>query len=120
MSIVEMASGVSQMPEIFYDTVLYYQTSVSTPWKFQESTVTTWCLVFKVNLNMKSAETERSILMIRVFGYYHPAGDVTIVFVVPGKLTVKIGDVKNWWRGCRDKNLLKNAKHSFSSISRNL
>ena len=42
--------------------------------------------------------------------FLHPAGDVTRVFVVTGKVTVKIGDAKNWWRGCRDKNQLKKAK----------
>ena len=40
----------------------------------------------------------------------HPAGDVTRVFVVPEKVTVKIGDAENWWRGWRDKNRLKTAK----------
>ena len=30
----------------------------------------------------------------------HPAGDVTRVSVVPRKVTVKIGDAENWWRGC--------------------
>ena len=39
--------------------------------------------------------------------YNHPAGDVTRVSVVPRKVTVKIGDAENWWRGCRDKNRLK-------------
>ena len=34
---------------------------------------------------------------------FHPAGDVS---VVPRKVTVKIGDAENW-RGCRDKNRLK-------------
>ena len=32
------------------------------------------------------------------------AGDVAVVFVVPRKLTVKIGDAANWWRGCRETN----------------
>ena len=40
----------------------------------------------------------------------HPAGDVTRVSVVSRKMTVKIGDAENWWRGCQDKNGLKKAK----------
>ena len=39
----------------------------------------------------------------------HPAGDVTRVSVVSRKVTVKIGDAENWWRGCRDKNRFKKA-----------
>ena len=35
---------------------------------------------------------------------YHPAGDVTRVSVVQRKVTVKIENAENWWRGCRDKN----------------
>ena len=42
---------------------------------------------------------------------YHPAGDVTRVSVASGKVTVKIGDAGDWWRGCRDKNRLKKAKN---------
>ena len=38
-----------------------------------------------------------------------PAGNVIRVSVVPRKVTVKIGDAANWWRGCRDKNRLKMA-----------
>ena len=34
----------------------------------------------------------------------HPAGDVTRVSVMPRKVTVKIGDIENRCRGCRDKN----------------
>ena len=46
-----------------------------------------------------------------VFARYHehPAGDLTRVSVVPRKVTVKIGDAENWWRGCRDNNRLKKA-----------
>ena len=36
---------------------------------------------------------------------------MTRVSVVPRKVTVKTGDAENWWRGCRDKNLLKKAKN---------
>ena len=43
-------------------------------------------------------------------GIYQPAVDVIKVSVVPRKMTVKIGDVENWWRGFRDKNRLKKAK----------
>ena len=35
---------------------------------------------------------------------------MTRVSVVPRKVTVKIGDAENWWRGCRDKSQLKKAK----------
>ena len=46
--------------------------------------------------------------------YYHPTGDGTRVFAVPGKVTVKIGDAENQWRGCRDKNRLSlGSKHKL-------
>ena len=44
------------------------------------------------------------------FVILHPAGDVTRVSVMPRKVTVKVGDAENWWRGCRDKNRLKRQK----------
>ena len=47
---------------------------------------------------------------------YHPKGDVTRVFVVLRKVTVKIGDAENWWRECRDKNRLKKAKISVRLV----
>ena len=37
------------------------------------------------------------------------AGDVIGVFVVPRKVTVKIRDAENWWRGCRETNRLNKA-----------
>ena len=43
------------------------------------------------------------------WSYYHPAGDVTRVSVMPRKVTVKIGDAENRCRGCRDKNRWKRA-----------
>ena len=45
-----------------------------------------------------------------LWSQYHPARDVTGVSVVPRKVTVKIGDAENWWRGCQDKNRYKKAK----------
>ena len=36
-----------------------------------------------------------------LFDLIHPAGDVTRVSVVSRKVTVKIGDVENGWRGCQ-------------------
>ena len=35
---------------------------------------------------------------------------MTREYVVPGKVTVKIGDAENGWRGCWDKNRLNEAK----------
>ena len=49
-----------------------------------------------------------------IYFIINPAGDVTRVSVVPRKVTVKIGDDENWWRGCRDKNRLKKAKNPVS------
>ena len=43
-------------------------------------------------------------------GLIHPAGDFTRVPVMPEKVTTKIGDAENWWRGCQDKNRLKKGK----------
>ena len=40
---------------------------------------------------------------------YQTVGDVTNASVVTEKVTVKIGDAGNWWRGCRDKNRFKKA-----------
>ena len=45
------------------------------------------------------------------FNNTRPAGDLTRVFVVPWKVTVKIGDAENWWRGCRAKKRLKMQKN---------
>ena len=43
---------------------------------------------------------------------FHPAGVVITVFAVPGKVTVKIGDAENRWRGYWYQNRLKRAKIS--------
>ena len=43
------------------------------------------------------------------------AGDVTGVIVVPRRVTVKIGDAENRWRGCRETNRLNKALTIFLS-----
>ena len=50
----------------------------------------------------KSAESLQCTMFFYACKY--PARDVTRVSVMPGKVTVKIGDAENQCRGCRDKN----------------
>ena len=61
---------------------------------------TMWMLYYRLH------STGQFINHITVDGYAHPVGDVRRVSVVPGKVTVKIGDVENRWWGCWDKNRL--------------
>ena len=49
-------------------------------------------------------------MLCRMLRVTHPAGDVTRASLVPRKVTEKIGDAENWWRGFRDKNRLKEVK----------
>ena len=58
--------------------------------------------------------------MVQNCSWDHPAGDVSRVLEVPGKVTVKIRDAENWWRGCRDKYQLKKGKKYCVILSRPL
>ena len=59
-------------------------------------------------IKKKKLKNPAMLFHVQVINFFHgpkhPAGDVTRVFLVPGKVTVKIGDAENRWRGCRDKN----------------
>ena len=66
-----------------------------------------FCVLERKNINMNLSESYLLLLYL-----YHPTGDVTRVFVVQGKVTVKIGEAENWWRGYRDNNQLKKANIS--------
>ena len=59
---------------------------------------------------LKNFDPAASTSPLKTQAVFHPEGDVTSVFKVPGKATVKIGDAESRWRGCCDKNRLSMVK----------